>query len=37
MRWAGWLAWTRVLLGRAREREPWPSSAWAAVNLGLVR
>lgn len=37
MRWAGWLAWTRVLLGRARGREPWPASAWAAVNLGLVR
>lgn len=37
MRWAGWLAWTRVLLARARAREPWPQSAWAAVNLGLVR
>jgi hypothetical protein len=37
MRWAGWLAWTRVLLQRARDREPWPTSAWAAVNLGLVR
>lgn len=37
MRWAGWVAWTRVLLGRAREREPWPQSSWAAVNLGLVR
>lgn len=37
MRWAGWVAWTRVLLNRAQAREPWPQSAWQVVNLGLVR
>jgi len=37
MRWGGWVSWTRVLLNRAVDREPWPENAWGAVNLGLVR
>jgi ribulose bisphosphate carboxylase small subunit len=34
---AAWRAWTRVLLQRAEDRLPWPSSSWDVNNLGLVR
>ncbi|GAX19989.1 hypothetical protein FisN_1Lh537 [Fistulifera solaris] len=31
-----WVAWTRVLLQRASERDPWPTNSWEVNNLGLV-
>lgn len=31
-----WVAWTRVLLQRANERQAWPENAWEVNNLGLV-
>ncbi|KAK6931781.1 hypothetical protein RJ641_003574 [Dillenia turbinata] len=36
MSWEGWVAWTRVLLMKAKERS-WPHAAWGILNLGLVR
>ena len=32
-----WIAWTRVLLQRANDRDPWPRNAWDVNNLGLVK
>jgi hypothetical protein len=32
-----WIAWTRVLLQRANDQEPWPRNSWDVNNLGLVR
>jgi hypothetical protein len=32
-----WVAWTRVLLQRARDRQSWPTNSWDINNLGLVR
>jgi len=34
---AAWVAWTRVLLQRAEDRQPWPDNSWDVNNLGLVR
>ena len=34
--WEAWVAWTRVLLKAARERE-WPSDAFGIISLGEVR
>lgn len=36
MSWEGWIAWARVLLGKAKERS-WPHTSWGILNLGLVR
>ncbi|XP_068647010.1 uncharacterized protein [Aristolochia californica] len=36
MSWEGWIAWTRVLLMRAKD-ESWPKTGWGILNLGLVR
>ena len=32
-----WVAWTRVLLLRAKEHKPWPRNAWEVNNQGLVQ
>eukprot|EP00527_Entomoneis_sp_CCMP2396_P007748 CAMPEP_0198144460 /NCGR_PEP_ID=MMETSP1443-20131203/16032_1 /TAXON_ID=186043 /ORGANISM="Entomoneis sp., Strain CCMP2396" /LENGTH=273 /DNA_ID=CAMNT_0043807861 /DNA_START=596 /DNA_END=1417 /DNA_ORIENTATION=- len=32
-----WVAWTRVVLQRAENRESWPTSSWEVNQLGLVR
>jgi hypothetical protein len=32
-----WVAWTRVLLQRAKHHEPWPTNSWHVNNLGLVQ
>ncbi|KAJ6792241.1 Uncharacterized protein M6B38_240705 [Iris pallida] len=34
--WEGWVAWGRVLLMKAREKD-WPQTSWGILNLGLVR
>ncbi|KAL9261112.1 hypothetical protein AKJ16_DCAP14239 [Drosera capensis] len=34
--WEGWIAWGRVLLMKAKERD-WPQSSWGILNLGLVK
>ncbi|KAK2966980.1 hypothetical protein RJ640_009664, partial [Escallonia rubra] len=34
--WEGWIAWTRVLLMKAKERS-WPRNSWGILNLGLVK
>lgn len=34
--WEGWVAWSRVLKGKA-ESKSWPKSAWGVMNLGLVK
>lgn len=34
--WEGWVAWTRVLLMKAREKS-WPQTSWGILNLGLVK
>ncbi|GAB4839664.1 hypothetical protein Ancab_029190 [Ancistrocladus abbreviatus] len=34
--WEGWIAWSRVLLMKAKERS-WPQTSWGILNLGLVR
>ena len=34
--WEAWVAWTRVLLKAARERD-WPSDAFGIISLGEVR
>ncbi|XP_068640581.1 uncharacterized protein [Aristolochia californica] len=34
--WEGWIAWTRVLLMKAKEQS-WPKTGWGILNLGLVR
>ena len=31
-----WVAWTRVLFQRAKERKLWPANSWEVNNLGLV-
>lgn len=36
MSWEGWVAWTRVLLAKAKEKS-WPHSAWGVLTLGLVK
>ncbi|KAI4339319.1 hypothetical protein MLD38_024276 [Melastoma candidum] len=36
MSWEGWVAWGRVLLMKAREKD-WPRSSWGILNLGLVK
>lgn len=36
MSWEGWIAWTRVLVMKAKERT-WPDHGWGILNLGLVR
>ncbi|OIT05941.1 PREDICTED: uncharacterized protein LOC109207068 [Nicotiana attenuata] len=35
MSWEGWVAWTRVLLMKAKEKS-WPQHSWGILNLGLV-
>lgn len=34
--WEGWIAWTRVLLMKAKEKS-WPNTSWGILNLGLVK
>ncbi|TKY69036.1 hypothetical protein E2542_SST05300 [Spatholobus suberectus] len=34
--WEGWVAWTRVLLMKAKEKS-WPHTSWGIINLGLVK
>eukprot|EP00252_Welwitschia_mirabilis_P000137 TRINITY_DN100_c0_g1_i2.p1 TRINITY_DN100_c0_g1~~TRINITY_DN100_c0_g1_i2.p1 ORF type:complete len:445 (-),score=87.81 TRINITY_DN100_c0_g1_i2:366-1700(-) len=36
MSWEGWVAWTRVLLMKAKEKS-WPQTSWGILNLGLVK
>lgn len=36
MSWEGWVAWTRVLYMKAKEKS-WPQTSWGVLNLGLVR
>ncbi|CAN4114478.1 unnamed protein product [Withania somnifera] len=36
MSWEGWVAWTRVLLMKAKDKS-WPQHSWGILNLGLVR
>lgn len=36
MSWEGWIAWTRVILMKAREKS-WPQTSWGILNLGLVK
>lgn len=36
MSWEGWIAWTRVLLMKSKEKS-WPQTSWGILNLGLVR
>lgn len=36
MSWEGWVAWTRVLLMKAKDKS-WPQNSWGILNLGLVR
>ncbi|KAL8102472.1 hypothetical protein AgCh_027099 [Apium graveolens] len=36
MSWEGWIAWTRVLLMKAKKKS-WPQTSWCILNLGLVR
>ncbi|RDX67488.1 hypothetical protein CR513_53631, partial [Mucuna pruriens] len=33
--WEGWIAWTRVLLMKAKDKS-WPHTSWGILNLGLV-
>ncbi|KAL3824279.1 hypothetical protein ACJIZ3_020308 [Penstemon smallii] len=35
MTWQGWIAWGRVLLMKAKDKE-WPQNPWGILNLGLV-
>jgi hypothetical protein len=37
LQFTAWVAWTRVLYERAKDRKPWPSNSWDIVNFGLVR
>ncbi|XP_020594798.1 uncharacterized protein LOC110034900 [Phalaenopsis equestris] len=34
--WEGWVAWVRVLLMKAKEKD-WPKNPFGILNLGLVR
>lgn len=34
--WEGWIAWSRVLLMKAKEKS-WPQTSWGISNLGLVK
>nr|GEV06686.1 hypothetical protein [Tanacetum cinerariifolium] len=34
--WEGWVAWCRVLLNKAKEKD-WPQTAWGVINLGHVK
>jgi hypothetical protein len=34
--WEGWIAWTRVVLMKAKDKS-WPHTSWGILNLGLVR
>ncbi|XP_043695198.1 uncharacterized protein LOC122645867 [Telopea speciosissima] len=36
MQWEGWIAWSRVLLMKAKEKS-WPQTGWGILNLGLVK
>eukprot|EP01018_Ginkgo_biloba_P022331 Gb_21125 [translate_table: standard] len=36
MSWEGWIAWTRVLVMKAKEKS-WPHTSWGILNLGLVK
>ncbi|ONK56642.1 uncharacterized protein A4U43_C10F11140 [Asparagus officinalis] len=36
MSWEGWVAWGRLLLGKAKEKS-WPRTSFGIINLGLVR
>lgn len=36
MTWQGWVAWSRVLLMKAKERS-WPINPFGILNLGLVK
>lgn len=36
MSWEGWIAWTRVLVMKAKEKS-WPDNGFGILNLGLVR
>ncbi|KAK7407811.1 hypothetical protein VNO78_09915 [Psophocarpus tetragonolobus] len=33
--WEAWVAWTRLLLMKAKDKS-WPNSSWGILNLGLV-
>ncbi|KAH9308377.1 hypothetical protein KI387_036288, partial [Taxus chinensis] len=35
MSWEGWIAWTRVLVMKAKEKS-WPHTSWGILNLGLL-
>jgi hypothetical protein len=37
MSFAAWVAWTRVLLQRAKDQLKWPANSWEVNNFGLVR
>ncbi|KAE9595331.1 hypothetical protein Lal_00042493 [Lupinus albus] len=34
--WEGWIAWSRVLLMKAKEKS-WPNTSFGILNLGLVK
>ncbi|GMH12483.1 hypothetical protein Nepgr_014324 [Nepenthes gracilis] len=36
MSWEGWVAWSRVLFMKSKERD-WPRTSWGILNLGLVK
>jgi len=36
MPWEAWVAWTRVLLDRASEKN-WPHDSWSIISLGMVK
>ena len=36
MSWEGWVAWGRLLLGKAKARS-WPRTSFGIISLGLVR
>lgn len=36
MSWEGWIAWTRVLVMKAKEKS-WPHTSWGILNMGLVK
>jgi hypothetical protein len=33
--WEGWIAWARINVLKARQKE-WPSTSFGIINLGLV-
>ncbi|KAI3948681.1 hypothetical protein MKW98_027747 [Papaver atlanticum] len=36
MSWEGWIAWSRVLVMKAKEKS-WPQTSFGILNLGLVK